>query len=90
MNKENIRFYEDLNNGFLLAYEKSSEFFVRFIPELEKWENCNISFSNFRHDYDFREISKEEAVRKTNGNLPDANFEEYLKLLNRNMGYGGK
>ena len=52
-----------MDNGFLLAYEKSSEFFVRYIPQTNEWEDCNTSFSDFRHDYYFREVSKEDAYR---------------------------
>lgn len=81
-----MRYYEDISNGFLLAYERSSEFFVRFIPEVGEWEDCNISFSEFIHDYNFREISVDEAMKKSNGRLPDEEHRRYMDMLNRNRG----
>ena len=83
---ENLKYYKDLNHDFLLAYEKSTEFFVVFRPENNKWEDCNISFSKFRHDYEFIEVGKEEVIKKTSGNLPLALFQQYSDLLKRNSG----
>ena len=82
----NLKYYLDLRHNVLLAYEASVEFFVMYLPETNEWTDCRIPFSNFRHDYDFREVSGEEAFGKTNGNLPEALLRQYLDLLNRNTG----
>lgn len=78
---EKLRFYIDLDNNFLLAHERSTEFFVRYIPSLNEWEECIISFSNFVHDYYFKEITREEAIQKTNGRLPDIELKSYLNKI---------
>ena len=81
---ERLAYFEDRANGFLLAYERSTEFFVRFLPKTGEWEDCGISFMAFRHDHDFTEISREEALKKTDGRLPEAEFKQYLDLIARN------
>ena len=81
-----LSYFKDLDNDFLLAYEKKSEFFVRYIPKTDEWEYCNISFSSFRHDYCFKEVSEEEARRMTNGNLPMTLLGDYLALISKNTG----
>ena len=78
---EKIKYFEDIYNGFLLAYEESTEFFARYVSKIAEWEACKISFSNFRHDYDFREITEEEAFKKTNGNLPNNAYNRYIEML---------
>jgi len=87
---ERIKYFIDLTNDFLLAYEKSTEFFVRFIAKTGEWEDVNISFLDFRHDYSFREISQDEAMERTNRNLPLEAFDQYLKLINRTSEAEGK
>ena len=79
-----MKYYKDLTHGFFVAYEKTTEFFVTYLPETKKWVDCAISFSYFKHDYDFIEISKEELAQNTNGNFPDDLFQEYLNLLRKN------
>lgn len=81
----NIKYYEDLQNHFLLAHEKHTEFFVMYIPETKQWKDCHISFSNFQHDYEYKEISKEEMIQKTEGVLPESKFKEYLAMVRSNM-----
>lgn len=81
-----IKYYQDLRNNLLLAYEKSVAFFVMYVPETNEWTDCNISFSAFQHDYAYREIIREEALKITNGNLPDAMFRQYLDILRKNRG----
>ena len=83
---KNIKYYEDLDNGFLLAHEKHTEFFVMYVPETKQWKDCRISFLNFQHDYIYKEISKEEIIQKTDGVLPESNFKEYLAILRKNLG----
>ena len=83
---ENLKYYLDLDNGFLLAHEKTTEFFVRYIREIGEWEPLMISFSNFKHDYNFKEISKEEALQKSDGCLPEAMFQTYSDTIKTNRG----
>jgi len=81
-----LKYYQDLTNNFLLAYEKSVEFFVMYIPQRKEWIDCNISFLQFKHDYYFKEISREDAIQKTDGNLPESMFQQYLDTISENMG----
>lgn len=81
---ENLKYFRDTDHDFIFAYERRSEFFVRYIPSTEEWEDCDIPFSNLIHDHYVQEIGKEEVVRRTNGNLPESKLEEYLNMLNRN------
>lgn len=83
---EQIRYYWDTQNGFLLAYERSTEFFVKFISSTGRWEDCEISFMQFMHDYSFREISANEAMEKAGECLPEANYKEYIAMLDSNLG----
>ncbi len=83
---EDLRYYLDLAHGFVLAHEPTTEFFVRYDGKTEQWVNCPISFMQFRHDYFFKVLTKEEAVRQTNGNLPERAFQEYVELLRKNNG----
>lgn len=81
---DNIKYYEDLTHKFLLAYESSTEFFVRYNPETNQWQDCNISFLCFKHDYDYKEISKEEVIKRTNGTLPEEKLKNFLIMINKN------
>lgn len=83
---QNIKYYEDLDNRFLLAYEKHTEFFVIYNPDTKQWKDCNISFATFQHDCAYKEISEEEIIKKTDGVLPESNYKEYLTILRRNKG----
>lgn len=83
---EDLKYYEEMANQTLLAHERSTEFFVKYVPEMKEWEDCGISFSQFKHDYPFREMSREQVMQITGGNLPEAAFKEYTEMLNRNMG----
>lgn len=83
---QEIKYYEDIDNHFLLAHESETEFFVKYNPNTNEWENCNVSFSTFKHDYYFREIDKKEALTLSNGNLPEAKFNDYIRMINRNKG----
>ena len=82
---ENLRYYFDVNNNLVLAYEKSTEFFVVFNSTENKWIDCNVSFAQFRHDYEFSEISQEEASSRTNGVLPKLEYKQYLDMIKSNM-----
>ena len=80
---KNIKYYQDQKHGFLLAYEKSVEFFVMYLPDKKEWADCNISFANFKHDYEFKEMSEEEVLGKTNGNLPESMYQKYADMLRK-------
>lgn len=83
---DKLKYFEDLDHHFLLAYERSTEFFVMFNPKENVWVDCNITFSNFKHDYYYNELSEEEVSERTNGNLPKSELSEYVKLLHNNLG----
>lgn len=83
---KNIKYYEDLMSCNLLAHEDATEFFVRYIPESQQWQDCNISFSIFKHNYYYNEISREEVIQRTAGNLPEEKFKEYQSILFENRG----
>ena len=84
-----LKYYLDVDNGFLLAHEKASEFFVIYNQDTGEWADCNITFSSFKHDYYLKEISREEAAQKTNGRLPETKLREYLDLIDQNSGHQG-
>lgn len=84
---QNVKYYEDLRNHFLLAYERHTEFFVMYNPETKQWNDCHISFSNFQHDYEYKEVSKEEIIQKTEGVLPESELKEYLAMIRRNSSF---
>ncbi len=84
---QNLKYYEDLRHHFLLAYESYTEFFVMYVPETKQWNDCNISFSNFQHDYEYKEISKEEIIQKTQGVLPELKLKEYLTIIRSNSSF---
>ena len=86
INMKDLKYYVDLRNDFLLAYERTTEFFVMYDPKSSEWKDCTISFISFRHDCEFKEISYEEALAKTNGVLPEDKLTQYRKLINSNMG----
>ena len=81
-----LRYYKDNGNNYLLAYERSCEFFVRYLPATDEWETCPITFSNFLHDYNPTEVSRDAAYEITGGNLPEELLEKYLRMLARNLG----
>ena len=83
---EYIKYYQDKNNGFLLAYEKSVEFFVMYHPQTKEWTDCNISFSNFVHDHEFKEITEQEVCVQTDGNLPKSMYRQYVEMIRKNSG----
>ena len=81
---EKMKYYEDLSHGSVLAYDEETEFFVIYSPKSGEWGDCKFSFLKFKHDYNFREISLEDAVSKTNGLLPEVKYKEYTAVLDRN------
>lgn len=81
----NLEFYLDFNN-YVYCYDKDVEFFVVFIKKDKKWINSDISFMRFCHDYDYKEISLEQALTLCDNILPDDKYYEYLEMLERNGG----
>ena len=81
---ENLRFYFDYKNDMLFAHEESTEFFVLYVSN--SWVSSKISFMQFRHDYEFTEISTSEAYSKTNGNLPTKEYQKFLDMIRSNIG----
>ena len=82
---EEIRYYLDTRNNILLAYERITDFFVMFTQEKE-WKRCGITFMMFQHDQEYETVSKENALIITNERLPEAEFQEYLNMINQNRG----
>ena len=81
---ENIKYFED--NGSILAYDRSTEFFVIYMPAANEWRDCDRSFMEFRHSYSFKEINPGDAMSRTNGCSPERIYKEYVAMLNRNRG----
>mgnify|MGYP003518780148 FL=1 len=44
----------------------------------------NISFTQFKHDYNYKLIGEEEARALTDDNLPDRLYAEYVAIINDN------
>lgn len=83
---ESLRYYLDLKNDILFAYEEATEFFVSYHSNANVWVISNISFMQFRHDYELKEISAAEALEKTKGALPDEEYKAYIDTLRYNRG----
>lgn len=81
---ENIRYYTNQEEDFLLAYEKDTGFFATYALKKEKWEYSNLSFSQYMHDLDFHSIDKEKAFKLTMGNMPNKLYQEFLNILKEN------
>lgn len=81
-----LRYYLDLDCGFLFAYDERSEFFVEYLKGRGEWQSCSFSFLSFRHERNFKEIDEGEASRITDGKLPEDELSDYLRMLERNRG----
>ncbi len=81
---ENIRYYTNQEEDFLLAYEKDTGFFATYALKKEKWEYSNLSFSQYMHDLDFHSIVEEKAFELTKGNMPNELYQEFLNILKEN------
>ena len=84
MNMENIKFYTNQEEDFLLAYEKDTGFFATYALKKEKWEYSTLSFSQSMHDLDFHSIVEEKAFKLTKGNMPNELYQEFLTILKEN------
>ena len=81
-----LRYYLDLDFGFLFAYDERSEFFVEYLKGRGEWQSCSFSFLSFRSERNFKEIDEGEASRITDGKLPADKLSEHLRMLERNNG----
>ena len=81
---ENIRYYTNQEEDFLLAYEKDTGFFATYALKKEKWEYSNLSFFQYMHDLDFHSIVEEKAFELTKGNMPNELYQEFLNILKEN------
>ena len=81
---ENIRYYTNQEEDFLLAYEIDTGFFATYALKKEKWEYSNLSFSQYMHDLDFHSIVEEKAFELTKGNMPNELYQEFLNILKEN------
>ena len=83
---ENFEYYEVIEDGVVFVRERSTEFFAIYSPFTKKWSQPdNITFMELTHDRDYRGITKEEALGKTEGCALESLFREYLTLLGRNV-----
>ena len=65
-----MKYYLDTINSVLVAYNKVNECFVIYNAVKNEWIEGNITFMQFTHDYDYVNITKEEAMQITGGKLP--------------------
>ena len=70
----------------LMAYDRETEFFAEYIAANGEWVMSSISFMQFRHDYPYRAVSREEAAETAGGILPETLFRQYLDILRDNRG----
>lgn len=83
---ENMKYYLDTDHNRLMAYDRETEFFAEYIAANGEWVMSSISFMQFRHDYPYRAVSREEAAETAGGILPETLFRQYLEILRENRG----
>ena len=81
---DGFKYYLDLDNACVLAYDRDTDFFAQYDKSAAKWTMVGISFVQFKHDYNYKLISGEEAQALTNGNLPEHLYADYIKTINDN------
>lgn len=81
-----LEFYLDLKNDFLCLYDPDVEFFGIYYKNKNAWTRSKISFSQFFHDYDSKEISYEDAMLYCDNNFPNELYYGYLEMLFENGG----
>lgn len=59
-------------------------FFAQYDNRQKRWTMSNISFTQFKHDYNYKLIGEEEARALTDDNLPDRLYAEYVAIINDN------
>lgn len=81
---ENFEYYEVIEDGVVFIRERSCEFFALYSPVTKKWcQPENITFMELTHDRDYRIITKEDALGKTDGAALLSLYREYAALLER-------
>ncbi len=82
---DNFEYYEVIEDGVVLVRERSCEFFALYSPVTKKWTQPEvITFMKLTHDRDYRTITKEDALLKTDGDALSALYLEYTALIERN------
>lgn len=66
------------------AYNRETDFFAHYISKDGSWKMSKISFTEFKHSYNYELINEEEASKISNGVLPTALFEQYVGIIESN------
>ena len=78
----NLEYYEVIEDGTIFARERSTDFFAMFSPCAKKWSQPqNITFMQLTHDRNYKEISEEEALKKTGGIALEGLLLEYISNI---------
>ena len=80
-----LEYFLDQNN-YLYCYDNDVEFFAVFLPKENKWVKSKISFTAFSHDYDYKDVTYDEACKICNNIFPDDMYFEYIEMLFTNGG----
>lgn len=84
MNMENIKYYTNQEEDFLLAYDKETGFFATYSLRKKKWEYSTLSFSQYMHDLNFHSIIDSKVYELTNGDMPSNLYQEFIHILKEN------
>lgn len=78
-----FKYYLVEKRGYLVAYNKESDFFVMFNKKKNEWVPGCCSFQSFENEHlmDLEEIGESKALSMTNGKLPNIMLEEFNNLL---------
>ena len=82
---EKLKYYKNLSDGTVFAYERQTEFFALYSSHTKQWHQPdNITFMQLTHDCDHVPISKEDAFKEADGGALEALFREYVALIEEN------
>lgn len=82
---DNFEYYEVIEDGGVFVRERSCEFFALYSPVTKKWcQPDDITFMELTHDRDYRIITKEDALLKTDGDALSTLYREYVALIEGN------
>lgn len=81
-----LKYYLNLKNNFVCCYDPDVEFFVVYSREENVWVSSRISFSQFSHDYVYKQITFEDAMVLCSDNIPNEKYFKYLETLFKNGG----
>ena len=82
---QDLEFYEIKKDGVVFVRQKSTEFFALYSPTTKKWcQPDNITFMQLTHDYDYTQITKQEAFNKTDQKALATLLQSYLSILKSN------